>query len=557
APHEFRRARAASAQAQRSAVASSSGRMGRDGEGRGTTQYLPGDSERSAATASGSSPETYGAAGTRFIQRPATQDEIVKEEQVNPPPAETPAPKKEHKESTASVKLFIGAVTMFALLSWLAVYNFSAFRFEHYTSLDWLSLGVFALLVVLTEWFSIELYVKNTTISTSAVPVLAGTLLYGPLGSLVLSAAFAVTALIKYRSPISRFFFNFSNQIIAGMIYLGIIILTGRAFTEWTVLAQLILCLIASFIAYASTTILVAGGIGISLGRPAFQVWKEQYGWLATSYVGMGFMAYALIFGHKSDYLVGIFLVAVPLLLLRLSQKQYVDRTRVMVQELRDKQQILEKAAEEINALNSGLLDTLAEIIDLRDPYLYGHSKRVTSYATDIARGLGLREKQVQLIHKASLLHDIGKLGIASDILAKPSQLTAEEYEIIKAHATLGATLLEKSPSLEPLVPIIRHHHEHFDGQGYPDRLKGNEIPLSARIVTVSDAIEAMNSNRPYRRGIAIANIIAELRRCSGTQFDPLVVEAAVRILSASLEAPISEQSASVPALVSIPSATD
>ena len=444
------------------------------------------------------------------------------EEPIDPPaPLEFPSPKKENKGSTASVQLFIGAVTIFALFSWLAVYKFSPVRLDQFTPLDWLSLGVFALLVVLTEWFSIELYVKNTTISTSAVPVLAGTLLYGPLGSLVLSAAFAVTALIKYRSPISRFFFNFSNQIIAGMIYLGIILLTGRAFTQWSVLVQLALCLAASFIAYASTTALVATGIGLSMQRPPFQVWKEQYGWLATSYVGMGFMAYALIFGHNSDYLVGIFLVAVPLLLLRLSQKQYVDRTRVMVQELRDKQQILEKAAEEINALNSGLLDTLAEIIDLRDPYLYGHSKRVTSYATDIARGLGLREKQVQLIHKASLLHDIGKLGIASDILAKPSQLTAEEYEIIKAHATLGATLLEKSPSLEPLVPIIRHHHEHFDGQGYPDRLKGNEIPLSARIVTVSDAIEAMNSNRPYRRGIAIASIIAELRRCSGTQFDP------------------------------------
>ncbi len=298
----------------------------------------------------------------------------------------------------------------------------------------------------------------------------------------------------------------------------------------------MVLCLLASFIAYASTTALVASGIGISLGRSPFEVWKEQYGWLVTSYLGMGFMAYALIFGHNSDYLIGIFLVAVPLLLLRLSQKQYVDRTRVMVQELRDKQQTLERASEEINALNSGLLDTLADIIDLRDPYLFGHSKRVTSYATQIAQGLGLREKQVQLIHKASLLHDIGKLGISSEILAKPSQLTADEYETIKAHSSLGATLLEKSPSLEPLIPIVRHHHEHFDGQGYPDGLKGNEIPLSARIVTVSDAIEAMNSNRPYRRGIAIASIIAELRRCSGTQFDPLVVEAAVRILSASLD---------------------
>jgi HD-GYP domain-containing protein (c-di-GMP phosphodiesterase class II) len=312
---------------------------------------------------------------------------------------------------------------------------------------------------------------------------------------------------------------------------------------------------------YVATTALVAAGVSLSLGQAVIQLWKEQYGWLATSYVGMGFMAYALIFGHKSDYLLGVFLVAVPLLLLRVSQKQYIDRTRIMVKELREKQQILEKASEEINALNTGLLDTLAEIIDLRDPYLYGHSRRVTSYATQIATALGLHEKQIQLIHKASLLHDIGKLGISPKLLAKPSHLTLAEYDIVKEHSTLGGTLIGKSPSLRPLVPIVRHHHEHFDGKGYPDQLKGNEIPFAARIVSVSDAIEAMSSDRPYRRGIALEKIILELRRCSGSQFDPLVVEAAIRILTASLEAsveaPISERSNSAPRLAAIPSATN
>jgi putative nucleotidyltransferase with HDIG domain len=473
---------------------------------------------------------------------------------------ETPEPailKENHKASTAKVNLYIGFVTFIALCSWGAVSKLSPIRWNHLSPLDWLSLAVFAVLVVLTEWFSVELYVKNTTVSTSAVPILAGTLLYGPLGSLVLSATFAVTALIKYRSPLSRFFFNFSNQIIAGMLYTTLIMLTGRQFADWNVLVQLLLCLTASFVVYASTTALIAAGISTNLGQSAVQLWREQYAWLATSYIGMGFMAYALIFGHKSDYLLGLFLVVVPLLLLRLSQKQYIDRTRAMVKELREKQQILEKASDEINALNNGLLDTLAEVIDLQDPYLYGHSRRVTSYATQIASELGLNEKQVQLIHKASLLHDIGKLGISTEILSKPSDLTRDEYEIVKAHAALGAVLLEKSPSLAPLAAIVRHHHEHFDGKGYPDQLKGNEISLSARIVTVSDAIEAMSANRPYRRGIAMERIVDELRRCSGSQFDPLVVDAAVEILSVPMEASISERSSSLPRLAAIPSATD
>jgi diguanylate cyclase (GGDEF)-like protein/putative nucleotidyltransferase with HDIG domain len=520
-----------------------------------TLQLVGHDSEPPSTQAAASEEDSYKAADARFVQHPGVQPKSVKEEAV-----EAPAPpvlKTEQKDSTAKVNLYIGFVTFIALLSWGVVSKLSAFRLDHYSPLDWLSLSVFAILVVLTEWFSIELYVKNTTVSTSAVPMLAGTLLFGPLGSLVLSATFAVTALIKYRSPISRFFFNFSNQIIAGMIYTGLIMLTGRPFSSWNVLVQLLLCLIASFVVYASTTALVAAGISLNLGQSGIQLWREQYAWLVTSYIGMGFMAYALIFGHRSDYLLGMFLVVVPLLLLRLSQKQYIDRTRAMVKELREKQQILERASIEINALNSGLLDTLAEIIDVRDPYLYGHSKRVTSYATQIASGLGLHEKQIQLIHKASLLHDIGKLGISTQILSKPSQLTAEEYDIVKGHAALGATLLEKSPSLRPLVPIIRHHHEHFDGKGYPDRLKGNEIPLSARIVTVSDAIEAMAANRPYRKGMAIEKIIDELRKCSGSQFDPLVVETAVNILNASLEASIPEKSASVPSLTAIPSATN
>ena len=131
-------------------------------------------------------------------------------------------------------------------------------------------------------------------------------------------------------------------------------------------------------------------------------------------------------------------------------------------------------------------------------------------------------------MHKAGLLHDIGKLGISEAILFKPGKLTAYEYDTVKRHVILGAEILETSHSLHSLIPIIRHHHEHYDGGGYPNGLIGSDIPIEARILAVADAVEAMASDRPYRRGRNINGIINELKRCANNQFDPLVVKAFV-----------------------------
>jgi putative nucleotidyltransferase with HDIG domain len=280
---------------------------------------------------------------------------------------------------------------------------------------------------------------------------------------------------------------------------------------------------------------MVALGMGLDLGQSPSHIWREQFSWLFPYYIGIGLIAYALIFGYQHDHITGLLLMTIPMILLRISQKQYVDRTRHVVAELREKNQILKKNSEEIFELNEGLLTTLSEIIDLRDPFVLGHSKQVSWYAAQIAQSLGLNEKQVDLIRKAGLLHDIGKLGISMEILTKPARLTAEEYEIVKGHAALGSELIKNSPSLRSLVPIIRHHHEFYNGMGYPDRISGNQICVEARIVAIADAIEAMTSVRPYRKALKTGQVIEELKRSSGTQFDPLVVKEAVKILETTL----------------------
>lgn len=385
---------------------------------------------------------------------------------------------------------------------------------------------LFIAIVFLAEWFSLDIYVRNTSVSVSAAPMLAGFILFGPAGAVLLSLSFALAAYFKHNSQPSRLVFNFSNQLLAGMLCLGFLSLTGINLTIDNHVIQLIISLFMSMILYLSTTALVSVAIFLSTGLPVKRTWRDQFSWLAPYYIVMGMIAYALVFGYTDAGLVGAMVVSFPLFLLRWSQKQYIDRTRAIVNELKEKNVILERSSAEISTLNEGLLKTLAEVVDLRDPFVLGHSQQVTSYAVLMAKNLGLNGDQVELIRKAGLLHDIGKLGIPERILLKPTKLTAEEYNIVKEHVVLGAEILQASQSLHNLIPIIRHHHERYDGEGYPDGLTGTDIPIEARIVAVADAVEAMASDRPYRRAMQLDQILIELNKNAGTQFDPQVVRA-------------------------------
>ena len=446
--------------------------------------------------------------------------------------AETDAPKRDGTSQWPdhAVGIFIGILALVSMLSFLAIMRSMLFMANSAT-FDWLGLIVISVLIAMSEWFSVDLYVRQTSVSTSAIPILVAYLIFGPVGVVWASLMLALSLIIKYRSHLSRFVFNFCNHILAGTLSLGLILLAGNNFLALNPLYQIILSLASAAILYFTTTWMVAFGMSLDLKQPAVQIWKEQFSWLAPSYLGIGFITYALIFGYRYDHVTGLLLMVIPMILLRISQKQYVDRTRQVVAELREKNQMLKKNSEEIVELNEGLLATLSEIIDLRDPHVLGHSKQVSQYATNIAKLLGLNEKQVDLVRRAGLLHDIGKLGISMEILTKPGKLTPDEYETIKEHAALGGDLVNNSPSLHPLVSIIRHHHEYYDGKGYPDKLAGNQILIEARIVAVADAIEAMSSDRPYRKALKPGQVIEELNRHSGSQFDPLVVKYAMKML--------------------------
>ncbi|UCG55235.1 MAG: HD domain-containing protein, partial [Dehalococcoidia bacterium] len=170
------------------------------------------------------------------------------------------------------------------------------------------------------------------------------------------------------------------------------------------------------------------------------------------------------------------------------------------------------------------IIYALAATVDAKDSYTYGHSKKVSEYAVALSDKLNITQDKLNTIRAASLLHDIGKVGVPDSILNKKEPLTDEEWNPIRGHPKLGVEILRHVMDLAHCLPAILHHHEHYDGSGYPAGLKGDKIPLEARILSVADAYDAMTSPRPYRDQLSMEEAVRELQRCAGKQFDPAIV---------------------------------
>ena len=185
----------------------------------------------------------------------------------------------------------------------------------------------------------------------------------------------------------------------------------------------------------------------------------------------------------------------------------------------------------ELGAAFQSTISVLADAIEAKDAYTRGHCESVARLAVDVARRLGLPEKTIEQVRYAALLHDIGKIGVPDGILLKPSKLSPEEFQMIQRHSMIGRDLVSRVPSLSAIAPIVLHHHERIDGSGYPDGLSGDNIDLTARIICVVDAFDAMTTPRPYREPVSPAEALAELKRCQNTHFDEGVVDAVGAIL--------------------------
>jgi len=405
-------------------------------------------------------------------------------------------------------------------------------------------IGLLAMLAFLAELFQINLYGTNT-VSVSVAIAFAAALISGLPGITCTSAAIALAHRIRQRPPVYRTAFNWATHVLSGTIPAlasGILAIPVGA----TQLLVFVPFMLLALIYYAIETGLIAGAIGLSSGTRLSIIWQQRFRWLAGHYVVLCGIGLFMAITFQMVGPAGIAVCSLPLFMMRYVQQQYVARTQESMFELQRMNQELAQANHEIvtanheiqqlnqklHELNDGLLLTLGNILDARDPYVRGHAAQVSAYATAVATELSLAPERIEQVRQAGFLHDIGKIAIAEHVLNKPAKLTAEEYEYVKTHALIGATLLESSAALRHLAPFVRHHHERWDGRGYPAGLVGEAIPLEARILNVCDSVEAMASDRPYHVGMSPASIIAEIQRLMGTQFDPLIAKAFLSIVA-------------------------
>jgi len=192
----------------------------------------------------------------------------------------------------------------------------------------------------------------------------------------------------------------------------------------------------------------------------------------------------------------------------------------------------LEDSKEQLEQAYLDMVQTLRYTVEAKDSYTRGHSDRVSEYSVLIGEKLGLPAEQIKILRIGGLFHDIGKIGIPDSILLKPAKLTDEEYSQIKNHPSIGAHILGSAAIFQDIIPIVKHHHERYDGNGYPSKLKGEEIPYLARIAAVADTFDAMTSRRSYRGPIDVEHVKEEIKRCEGTQFDPQIAEVFIEILN-------------------------
>ena len=211
-----------------------------------------------------------------------------------------------------------------------------------------------------------------------------------------------------------------------------------------------------------------------------------------------------------------------------------IVRTLRSIQHIENARQQLELEHKQKQTENHSLqmMQTLSTTIEAKDEYTRGHSYRVAEYAALIAAELGWSSEEIQQLKHAAYLHDIGKIGIPDLILNKPSRLTDDEYNLIKKHTVIGAEILKDITFVPHIVEVARNHHERYDGTGYPRGLAGEDIPYMARILTIADCFDAMTARRPYKNPLSVSYAVSELKKNSGTQFDPELVDVFIRLIN-------------------------
>ena len=405
-----------------------------------------------------------------------------------------------------NVRLFVAGTTFAAFVSASILVADSGV----FPAGAWTALGLLTLLAVIGEAWAF-LLPQSATSSIAFIPYIAMTLVVPHWTTVAAIGILKAVDGIKGRRGAIKVVFNVAQFVLVfSLTILTYRSLGGISFLRApTDIAQLTrTCGLAALCAYAvsvgANTALTSTVISLSSGRRVADVWREN----SVPSLGLDLIAAPVTFGFAYVYTsfgpIAAALLWVPLVGFRHWAKTTVDLAQT----------------------NRELLELMIKSIEARDPYTSGHSRRVSTYATIIARAMRLNEREIAKIGTAALLHDVGKIHEKyGPILRKTEKLNLEEWAVMKEHPADGAELVATMTRLTEFVPAIRHHHERWSGAGYPDGIKGDTIPLASRVIMVADTIDAMTTVRPYRAALTEAHVRSELLKHRGEQFDPEIVD--------------------------------
>jgi len=374
---------------------------------------------------------------------------------------------------------------------------------------------------------SLPLATSGSTMSISYAVDFASLLLLGANETMLVAATSAwsqCTFRVQSKSPAYRTLFSMASLVLtvkfAGVVYAW---LGGSSGETPILLSAIAKPLVGAATAYfIGNTALIATAIGLSTNQGILKVWNENFLWSAPSYFVGALAAAAAAWVIQRGGYATAWLTAMPVYLLYRTYKVYLGRVQ-------DEQ----RHVREVSDLHLATIEALALAIDAKDQTAQSHIRRVQVYAAGLARALGMADNEIQGVKTAALLHDIGKLAVPEHILSKPGPLTQEEFQKIRIHPQVGAEIISGVPFPYPVAPLILSHHERFDGKGYPAGLKGDDIPLGARILSVVDYFDALMSERPYHKAMSFDAAIGLLRQESGKALDPRVVQTFIEMYPA------------------------
>lgn len=400
--------------------------------------------------------------------------------------------------------VFVLAITLVIYLS------------NNYTVDNWKMVVIMGILAAIAETFMVKL--PGIGAVTVAFAISFATIIFeGPLAA-VLVGIMGITFCRPYveelgyihifNTNIYKSIFNISQNVIyTGLSAVVYIFLHSRFYYLGDIDPVSSVGVMTTFL-FINTLLMTLLIQNISGGK-FLNIWTENFRGMIVSVAGVGLLGIIIAKAYESYGVGAVIMFFIPLMLSRYSFKLYVDMKRNYYETVK----------------------ALINAIEAKDPYTSGHAERVGKYAVAIAEEMNLKPEQVEIIKNAALLHDIGKIGVSDRVLKKQEKLTDDEFAIIKSHPSVGYDIIKDIGFLNPIRDIVKHHHEKWDGTGYPDGLTGKDIPLETSILTVADAFDAMVTDRPYRKALTLETALQEIISNAGTQFNPNIVDVSVLVL--------------------------